>query len=69
MERQLDRRCARCDKGFRARRSSAQYCSNACRQLAYLSRRYPPAPPGEIGLLTMADLDQMLWRPPLRDRD
>jgi hypothetical protein len=56
----------RCDKGFRARRSSAKYCSNACRQLAYLRRRHPP---GEMGPFTMADIDRLLWRPtpPVRD--
>jgi len=60
MERRLKVRCARCDKGFRARRSSAKYCSNACRQLAYLNRHHPP---GAGGPLTLADLDQLLWRP------
>jgi hypothetical protein len=65
MERWLDRRCLRCDKGFQARRSSAKYCSNACKQLAYLRRRHPP---GEIGRFTMADIERLFWRPTPPDR-
>jgi hypothetical protein len=64
--RQLDRRCLRCDKGVRARRSSAKYCSNACRQMAYLNRH---APPGGGGPLTWADIERLLWRPTPPDRD
>jgi hypothetical protein len=67
MERQLDRHCLRCDKGFRARRSSAKYCSNACRQMAYLNRHAPSVPPG--GPLTWADFEAILWRPTPPDRD
>jgi hypothetical protein len=66
MERSLDRCCLRCDKGFRARRSSAKYCSNACRQLAYLDRHRPP---GVGAPLTWADVEAMLWRPTPLDRD
>jgi hypothetical protein len=64
--RRLERRCLRCDKAFQAQRASARFCSNACRQLAYLRRRYPP---GEMGPLTWADIERMLWRPtpPVRD--
>jgi hypothetical protein len=65
MER-LDRRCMRCDKGFRAQRSSAKYCSNACRQQAYLKRHRPP---GGGGPLTWADVEAILWRPTPPDRD
>jgi hypothetical protein len=59
MER-LDRRCLRCDKAFLAQRTTARYCSNACRQMAYLNRHRPP---GGGGPLTMADVEQWLWRP------
>jgi MYND finger len=67
MERRLEVRCARCDKGFRARRSSAKYCSNACRQMAYLDRHKPPAP-GPLTLddlrpFTMAEFAKLFARP------
>jgi hypothetical protein len=66
METRLDRRCLRCDKEFRAQRSSAKYCCNGCRQLAYLRRLHPP---GDGGPLTWADIEAILWRPtpPVRD--
>jgi hypothetical protein len=66
MERRLEVRCARCDKAFQAQRASARFCSNACRQLAYLRRRYPP---GESGPFTLTDLERLIWRPtpPVRD--
>jgi hypothetical protein len=43
---------------------TARYCSNACRQIAYLRRRHPP---GEMGPFTMADIDRLLWRPTPRE--
>ena len=64
-ERRLERRCLRCGEAFSAQRISARYCSNACRQLAYLRRRYPP---GEMGPLTMDEMIGMLWRPTPPDR-
>jgi hypothetical protein len=65
-ERRLERRCLRCGEAFSAQRITARYCSNACRQIAYLRRRHPP---GEMGPFTMADIDRLLWRPtrPVRD--
>jgi hypothetical protein len=66
METRLDRRCLRCDKGFRAQRISAKYCTSACRQMAYLRRRYPP---GDDGPLTWADFGALLWRPTPPDPD
>jgi hypothetical protein len=65
-ERRLERRCLRCGEAFSAQRITARYCSNACRQLAYLRRRHPP---GEMGPFTMADLEAILWRPTPPDRD
>lgn len=60
----LERRCLRCEKAFQAQRASARYCSNACRQLAYLRRRYPPVSSDVGGPLTWADFEAILWRPP-----
>jgi hypothetical protein len=60
MERRLKVPCARCGEVFLAQRITARYCSNACRQLAYLARHTPP---GVGGPLTLADLDQLIWRP------
>jgi len=65
-ERRLEARCARCGEAFLAQRISARYCSNACRQLAYLDRH---APPGVGGPLTMVDLERLLWRPTSPDPD
>jgi hypothetical protein len=59
MEQWLEVRCARCGEAFLAQRITARYCSNACRQLAYLDRH---APPGVGGPLTMADLEALRWR-------
>jgi len=42
MERRLEVRCARCGEVFLAQRITARYCSNACKQLAYLARHAPP---------------------------
>jgi len=33
--------CAYCNKSFYAERSSRKYCSNTCRQKAYLNRHHP----------------------------
>jgi hypothetical protein len=56
-------RCLRCAEVFAAERISAKYCSNKCRQMAYLKRHAPPRPPGVGGPLTWADLEQIIWRP------
>jgi hypothetical protein len=66
MGERIERRCARCDKAFWAQRISAKFCSNACRQMAYLHRHRPP---GGGGPLTLADVEAILWRPSLPDRD
>jgi hypothetical protein len=59
-ERRLEVRCRRCGGTFLARRISARYCKNSCRQMAFLIRRHPP---GEMGPFTLADLEQLIWRP------
>jgi hypothetical protein len=66
VERRLERRCLRCDEAFSARRITARYCANRCRQMAYLRRRHPP---GEMGPFTWADFEAILWRPSPPDRD
>jgi hypothetical protein len=65
-ERRLERRCLRCGEAFSAQRITARYCSNACRQMAYLNRH---APPGGGGPLTWADFEAILWRPTPPNRD
>jgi hypothetical protein len=65
-ERRLERRCLRCGEAFSAQRITARYCSNACRQMAYLNRH---APPGVGGPLTWPDFEAILWRPTPPDRD
>jgi hypothetical protein len=60
-DRRLERCCLRCGEAFFAQRNTARYCSNACRQMAYLDRRQPAG----VGLPpTLADLDRLIWRPP-----
>jgi hypothetical protein len=56
-------RCLRCAEVFAAERISAKYCSNKCRQHAYLKRQAPPPLPGVGGPLTWADIEAILWRP------
>jgi hypothetical protein len=60
MERRLEACCARCDKAFWAQRITARYCSNACRQMAYLDRHRPP---GAGGPLSWGEVEAILWRP------
>ena len=40
-------KCQQCGKTFDAERSTAQFCSNACRQLTHRKRH--PQPPGKMG--------------------
>jgi ribosomal protein S27AE len=58
-ELRLEVRCARCGEVFLAQRITRRYCSNACRQMAYLNRHRPP---GGGGPVTLADVEQWLWR-------
>jgi hypothetical protein len=62
-ERRIEVRCARCGKAFAGQRITRRYCSNRCRQAAYLNRLHPPAPPGPASPLTWADFEAILWRP------
>ena len=59
--------CQRCGQMIPARRITRKYCSNRCRQAAYLHRRYPP--PLAQGPWTPADIEALLWRPTLPVRD
>jgi hypothetical protein len=68
-ERRLERLCLRCGAAFLAQRNLARYCSNACRQMAYLNRHRTPAPPGVGGPLSLADFEQLIWRPTPPDPD